>query len=97
VSITVLKAADLLLYNIQDHLRSNSELLGHDRVWIAMNSIDAFAQSAYCVMNAILIERMVLMVKGKGFFSAMSNTIFGTDTNALTSRNTVSSDNAMQK
>jgi hypothetical protein len=64
----------LFFYVLQDQLRSNSELLGHDRIWLSMISVDAFVCAVHGVLNAVLVERMVGIVKGKGLMSQLSTT-----------------------
>jgi hypothetical protein len=72
VMITGCQLFNLFLYITQDQLRSNSELLRHDRVWLSFISVDAFTQSLHCMLNALLVERMKAIVKSNQLLQNMT-------------------------
>jgi hypothetical protein len=63
----------LVLFILQEQLRSNSEILGHDRVWMAFGSVEVFSLAVHGVLNALLVERMVAIVKGRSLFSKLTS------------------------
>ncbi|KAI8911169.1 hypothetical protein EDD86DRAFT_275218, partial [Gorgonomyces haynaldii] len=53
-----LQVLNSILYVIQDRIRNFSEILGHDRIWLAFISVDTAIQAYHSVLNVLLIERM---------------------------------------
>jgi hypothetical protein len=72
VIVFALQFLDLILFITQDQLRSNSELLGHDRVWLSFISVEVFSLAVHGVLNGLLVERMVAIVKGRQLFSKLT-------------------------
>jgi hypothetical protein len=55
----------LVLFITQEQLRNNSEVLGHERVWLAFHGVDTFCQALFAVLNTKLVEIMVKALKSK--------------------------------
>jgi hypothetical protein len=54
-------------------IENNSELLGHDRVWLSMLSADAFTQAVHCLLNSFLVDKMIKIVKNKKLISRLKS------------------------
>jgi hypothetical protein len=63
VILYVLQLCDLVLFITQDQLRSNSELLGNDRVWLSFISVEAFCLAVHGFLNTLIIERTIIIVR----------------------------------
>jgi hypothetical protein len=69
VILYILQILDLILFITQDQLRSNSELLGNDRVWLSFISVEAFSLAIHGLLNTLIVERMVNIIKERRLFS----------------------------
>jgi hypothetical protein len=55
----------LIAFVSQELIRNYSEILGHDRVWLVFQAVDAFCQTIFAVLNTLLVDRMVAILKAK--------------------------------
>ncbi|KAI8903184.1 hypothetical protein EDD86DRAFT_278874 [Gorgonomyces haynaldii] len=70
----ILQILNSIAYVVQDRVRNFSELLGHDRIWLAFISVETAIQTYHSVLNVMLIERMKRTLESKSGRTKLATT-----------------------
>jgi hypothetical protein len=79
--VVMLQVCIAILYIIQQNIRENSAILGHDRVWLSFFQVESLIHAMHSVCNIYLITNMVNFVKSATVVVSMQTSLGSGSTN----------------